>query len=87
MSKAINCPHSFHGMNLDRAIRFARDLGASVDPMRRTGEIRFSHPLMACPCGRVNGRRKDAPRSVTGWLKDLWVICQSRAASGGLLPA
>lgn len=40
--------------------RIWMDIGGSVAPVRRTGEIRYTHPLFASPL-TVNGRRQDVP--------------------------
>jgi hypothetical protein len=56
------------GTNLDRALSIAARLGCEVFCVRRTGELRFSHPSQRRPC-RVNGRRHDAPRSLVVWLR------------------
>lgn len=53
-----------HGKNLAELIRHAPQLGISVSPVRRTGELRFTHPQIASR-PRVNGRRKDSPRVLT----------------------
>lgn len=65
------------GLNLRAAIQIAERLGCCIQPVRRTGEIRFSHRLLLSTV-RVNRRRKDAPRSLSGWLKD--VVSASAAA-------
>jgi hypothetical protein len=59
-----------NGMSLREAQAVARRMGASVEAPRRTGEIRLRHPLMPKPV-LANGRRKDAPRAMTGWLRQL----------------
>ena len=38
-----------------------RDLGGCVSPVRRTGEVRYSHPFVLRTF-RCNNRRKDAPQ-------------------------
>ena len=58
------------GVNFRTALRLARSLGASVEEPRRTGEVRFRHGLMERSV-LASGRRKDAPRAVTGWLREL----------------
>lgn len=58
------------GANMNICERAARALGATVEPVPRTGEIRFSHPRV----GRritVNGRRKGATRAVIAWINEL----------------
>lgn len=57
------------GINLRKALKVATLLGARVEAVRATGEIRVSHPDFGRV--RVNGRRKDAPRALTGWLRQL----------------
>lgn len=52
-------PHIFRGMNrrdLDRAFR---QLGGCVEILRRTGDVRYSHPLLKHRA-KANCRRKDA---------------------------
>ena len=56
-----------HGMNLLDALREARSLGVRAEPVRRTGEVRFTHPLLPRPV-TVNIRRKDASRATVGFL-------------------
>ena len=56
-----------HGKNLSTLVRAAPHLGVNVAPVHRTGELRFSHPQVQTTV-RVNGRRKDAPRALTGFF-------------------
>lgn len=58
------------GMSLDACKQAVRRLGGSVEPIRRTGEIRFFHPTLGSS-GMINNRRKDAPRHATTWLRRL----------------
>jgi hypothetical protein len=58
----------FGGMNLDKAIRAAADLGCDINNVRRTGEIRVAHRLMEATC-RVNRRRSSAPRHLVVYLR------------------
>ncbi len=58
------------GINLDKAEQIANRLGCEVIHVRRTGEIRFRHPLIPRPC-LVNGRRQSAPRHLVVWLRRL----------------
>lgn len=58
------------GMNLQECKRAARRLGATVERIHRTGEIRFFHPAIGSS-GMINNRRKDAPRHATTWLRRL----------------
>lgn len=55
-----------HGMNLRDAVYEARELGAVIEPVRRTGELRFTFPGL--PAVRVNARKKSAPRRLTKLL-------------------
>lgn len=59
--------HVSHGTNLRGLIRRAPLFGIEVSPVRRTGELRFSHPSLHNTV-RVNGRRKDAPRALTAYF-------------------
>lgn len=59
--------------NLNYAVRIARRLGATVGPIRRTGEIRFWFPGLR-PLTH-NARRKDSSRALRGWLRDLEQLC------------
>jgi hypothetical protein len=58
------------GLDLHKAIEKAHRMGATIEDVRKTGEYRFRHPLMSKPC-RVDGRRKDAPRHLCVWLRQL----------------
>lgn len=59
------------GMSLHGAIKLWWESGGVVADIRRTGELKFSHPAMIRTI-RVNKRRKDAPREVTKWLRRLY---------------
>lgn len=59
-----------HGCNLRQALRSARSLGCRVRCPRRTGEVLVSHPAVPGSV-RVNARRKDAPRALTGLLDEV----------------
>ena len=63
----------FSGMNLDKAIDLASQLGCDVCPVRRTGELRFKHVLASRPC-RVAGHRRDAPRHLVVWLRHIQAL-------------
>jgi len=43
------------------------DLGGSVTVIPRTGEVQYSHPMIA-ERPRANGRRKDAPRHLVAFV-------------------
>lgn len=47
--------------SLRRAARRWKQLGGTVEPIRRTGEHRYRHPLIEKPI-TVNARRHDATR-------------------------
>lgn len=58
------------GSNSRNCIRAAVALGARVAIVRRTGEIRLSHPAVPESVKVPHpARRKDAPRSLTAWLR------------------
>lgn len=57
-------------MSLSDCIRLARRLGATVEHIRRTGEVRIIHPRIGST-GAINSRRKDSPRHATAWLRRL----------------
>lgn len=46
------------------AIAEAKRLGIEVEPVRRTGEVRFRSPLLGGPAVTMNHRRDDASRAV-----------------------
>jgi hypothetical protein len=56
------------GVNLSVALKAARRLGCRLSLPRRTGEGRITHPRLSHGV-RFNSRRKDAPRSVTQYLR------------------
>jgi hypothetical protein len=58
----------FGGMNLNKAIRAAADLGCAIHCVRRTGEIRVAHRLVEATC-RVNRRRNSAPWHLLVYLR------------------
>lgn len=57
-------PSITSGINLTDALEIARGLGFTIEPVRRTGEQRMTHPAFAKPV-TFNARRKDAPREIT----------------------
>lgn len=65
------------GLNLAKCLQAARRLGCRVEPVHRTGEIRFVHPRML-KCITVNGRRKDAPRELTSWMNRVASMLQGQ---------
>jgi hypothetical protein len=58
------------GMNQSEALSVAKVLGATVEQLRRTGELQIHHALLQERC-RINSRRKDTPRQFVGWLRKL----------------
>ena len=63
-------------MNRYEVEREIRTLGGVVEPVRRKGENRYTHPLMVKPMV-VNARRKDSTKFAEHWLSKL-----RRAVSG-----
>lgn len=61
-----------HGVDARVVLRRAGELGARVLPVRRTGEVRLSHPLMPKPV-RVSHHtwRKDSTRDLVSWFNRL----------------
>jgi hypothetical protein len=59
-----------HDRNLRSTLRRATGLGCRVAKIRKTGELRVSHPAMEATV-RINGRKKAAPRHLTVYLKRL----------------
>ena len=59
-----------HGMNLSALNRYFRALGGTIEPVRRTGEIRYSHHLVS-QRPRADGRRKDAPRHMVAFVMEV----------------
>jgi len=60
-----------HGCNLLEAIRYAHDRGCTIALPRRSGELLVSHPAVSGERVRINRRRKDAPRTLTRFLRRL----------------
>ena len=67
------------GINLIDCIQIVRQHGCEVEPIHRSGEIRFSHPLMPRP-EKEDARRKDTSRAVTTWINKLLGLLRSTAA-------
>ncbi len=68
--------HARSGMNLVDCMRAVKRLGGSVARVRRTGEVRFLHHQLGSS-GMIDGRRKDAPRHATTWLRRLERLVRS----------
>jgi hypothetical protein len=66
----------FHGLNLAKLVALARRLGCEVRPLRRTGEIQFSHPSQPHR-PRVNGRRKDAARHASAFVERVYLFLRN----------
>ena len=66
------------GVNQREALVHAQRLGATIEQPRRTGELRVRHPLMARSV-LCNGRRRDASRALTGWIRQLEAILSAKA--------
>lgn len=62
--------HPQRGINLRELNRLIRELGGTAEPIRRTGEIRYSHPLMANR-PKANSRRKDAPLHLVEFVQEV----------------
>lgn len=61
-----------HGVDARVVLRRAKDLGVWVRPVRCTGEVRLSHPLMDRPaCISHPTRRKDSTRDLVSWFNRL----------------
>lgn len=56
------------GISLLNALRHAKALGVLVEHVRKTGELRLTHPLIPQRL-RCNSRRKDASRQTVGFLR------------------
>lgn len=59
-----------YGMNLSALNRYFVSLGGSIEAVRRTGEIRYSHRLVL-QRPRADGRRKDAPRHLVSFVMEV----------------
>jgi hypothetical protein len=59
--------HLAGGVNRRHLDRLLRNLGGSVVPLHRTGEVQYSHPAIA-ERPRADGRRKDAPRHLVAFV-------------------
>lgn len=59
-----------YGMNRRDLDQLLRRLGGAVSNVRRTGEIRYSHPLMDSR-PRGDKRRKDAASHLVDFVRDV----------------
>jgi hypothetical protein len=74
---------SLSGFNRRQLDEFFRRIGGIIRRVRRTGEIEYSHPSVPFR-QRANGRRKDAPRSLTSYVQRVLRAIGPRI--GGLQP-
>jgi hypothetical protein len=58
------------GANLRQTLKESERMGCRVTTIRRTGELRISHPAIDRTV-KLNGRRKDTPRALTCFLRRL----------------
>lgn len=58
------------GMSLAAAKRCIKKLGGDCHTVRRTREVRFTHPRMPNR-PRANNRKKDAPLHIVQFLADI----------------
>ena len=66
-----------HTSNLHQADRYWLMLGGHIEPVRRTGEKRYTHDQFPHPL-RTNGRRNDVPAKLLSRLNQL---LKTRAAN------
>ena len=62
--------HAIHTSNPLQADRMWLLLGGRIEPVRRTGEKRYTHELFSHPL-RTNGRRNDVPAKLLSRLNQL----------------
>jgi len=75
MSKS--CPQP--GCNLRDALEYAHHFGCAIRDVKKTGELRVSHPLLPKSV-KVNKRRKDCSREFSAFLRRLEGKLRPRAA-------
>jgi hypothetical protein len=56
------------GINRRQLDQLFVGLGGSIRKLNRTGEIQYSHPMLA-ETPRADGRRKDAPRHLVAFVR------------------
>lgn len=59
-----------YGVNRRNLDRLFLSLGGTIEDVRRTGELRYRHPLMDA-CAKANKRRKDAPSHLVDFVREL----------------
>lgn len=69
--------NSVTSRDASKLARLWRAHGGSVTNVRRTGEIRFTHPCFDAPL-TVNGRRRDAPAKLISRLNQLLIRMPSK---------
>ena len=62
--------HAVHVSDIHKADRIWLHLGGQIEPVRRTGELRYSHALFAKPV-RTNGRRNDTSAKIMSRINQL----------------
>jgi hypothetical protein len=62
--------HAIHTSDAHRANRYWLLLGGTIEPIRRTGEKRYSHGAFVRPL-RTNGRRDDVPAKLLSRINQL----------------
>lgn len=62
--------HAVHTSDARRADQYWLLLGGRIDPVRRTGEKRYTHDLFGHPL-RTNGRRADVPAKLLSRINQL----------------
>lgn len=65
--------NAVHTSDRRHAERIWRMLGGEIIPVRRTGEMFYTHPNFAAPL-RINGRRHDVPAKVLSRINQLLKI-------------
>jgi hypothetical protein len=68
------------GIDRRRLDAVLRSLGGRVEVVRRTGEIRYSHPLLA-ESPRADGRRKDASKRLSQFVCKIEKLMVSEPAN------
>lgn len=59
-----------HTSDALHAARLWRCFGGDIEPIRRTGELRYTHSSFEHPL-RVNGRRRDVPAKLLSRINQL----------------
>ena len=66
----MNNDHPIHTSDAHRADRYWLLLGGAIEPIRRTGETRYTHGAFERPL-RINGRRNDVPAKLLSRINQL----------------